>query len=731
MKDITMHEVGMENYGPYIDPMILTFKNDTVTLLVGPNGVGKTMALDAIPFTLFGTTSKGLKGDDVVNNVVQKNCHTWVKFTHNEDLYHVKKYQSYSKFGGNSVVLNKNGVDIKSGSREVIPEIERIWCPEKSFMNTTMFGQKVKDFFTDLTDSKQKEIFRKLLGLDNYVSYYKQADLDMKDVIQLIQERQSQINVKQGLLTDAYTRITELEEAKKQFKIDIDNQIKLLQQSVQQSDRIIKSWEENIIELKKSDYEPEKVQIEIDRVQNDIEVIKSKNHIEENELQNQKNQKIYEIKSESDTAREGISDEYNKIKDQAVAEWRNDQAVINIDIAELTEKKHEIELKIMKFKAIIITHEANVKKINESVFESQISSCPVCLQAITDEIKGILKSEIIESEKLITDSNKEVDILTGLLGEHIKDIEGKQKRLKITDQHYSNELEELNQKHLKNLQDINSRVKDVMEKIEIAASKQLKILQAESVKKMDSLIEYIMGFKVVQAQAKENKQKLDEAIEGLNTSKTEKQVFQKQIEQKENEEYDESQLNGYKARIIVYTKEIGEITDSISVDKRKHKVSEFWKAGYSPTGIPSMLIDEAIPFMNQKVAQYLEEISNGRYIISFDTQDTIKSGEVRDKISVKVLDTITRANQRLQLSGGQTRLVDIATILTLGDLQAKNLDLKVNLLIFDEIFDSLDDQNIDYVSKVLTKLKKGRSIYLISHTQKDQLEADEVLEFKA
>ena len=41
MKDITIHEVGMENYGPYIDPMILTFKNDTVTLLVGPNGVGK------------------------------------------------------------------------------------------------------------------------------------------------------------------------------------------------------------------------------------------------------------------------------------------------------------------------------------------------------------------------------------------------------------------------------------------------------------------------------------------------------------------------------------------------------------------------------------------------------------------------------------------------------------------------------------------------------------------
>ena len=51
MREIDLYEVGMENYGPYIDPMILPFKNDNITLLTGPNGVGKTMALDAIPFT--------------------------------------------------------------------------------------------------------------------------------------------------------------------------------------------------------------------------------------------------------------------------------------------------------------------------------------------------------------------------------------------------------------------------------------------------------------------------------------------------------------------------------------------------------------------------------------------------------------------------------------------------------------------------------------------------------
>ena len=107
MREINFQEVGMENYGPYIDPMIHTFTNDSITLMTGPNGIGKTMSLDAIPFTLFGMTSKGARGDDLINNVVGKNCKTWVKFMLNQDQYLVTRYQKYTKMG-NTVVLNKN-----------------------------------------------------------------------------------------------------------------------------------------------------------------------------------------------------------------------------------------------------------------------------------------------------------------------------------------------------------------------------------------------------------------------------------------------------------------------------------------------------------------------------------------------------------------------------------------------------------------------------------------------
>jgi DNA repair exonuclease SbcCD ATPase subunit len=141
-----------------------------------------------------------------------------------------------------------------------------------------------------------------------------------------------------------------------------------------------------------------------------------------------------------------------------------------------------------------------------------------------------------------------------------------------------------------------------------------------------------------------------------------------------------------------------------------------------------MLIDDAIPFMNLTISNYLEKIG-GRYVVSFDTQAETKAGEFRDKIAVRVLDTKTKANNRKKLSGGQVRLTDIATILTLCDLQNNVQDIKFNLLLFDEIFDSLDDENIGLISNLLRSLVSDKSIYIISHRQIDSIEADEYLRF--
>ena len=214
MRHIDFKEIGMENYGLYIEPMVLPFNNDTLTLIVGPNGIGKTMALEALTFTLYGMTSKGQKGDDVVNNIVKKDCHTWVKFSINEDQYEVNRYHKFTKLG-NTVILNKNGVDIKKGSKEVIPVIENLIAPRRLFTNTLMFGQKVKDFFTDLVDSDKKEIFRMILNLYIYQVYHKITSKKIDEVEKSINEIESQRNLSLGLIEDSENQIILLEKNKK------------------------------------------------------------------------------------------------------------------------------------------------------------------------------------------------------------------------------------------------------------------------------------------------------------------------------------------------------------------------------------------------------------------------------------------------------------------------------------------------------------------------------------
>jgi exonuclease SbcC len=225
----------------------------------------------------------------------------------------------------------------------------------------------------------------------------------------------------------------------------------------------------------------------------------------------------------------------------------------------------------------------------------------------------------------------------------------------------------------------------------------------------------------------EKLKEIDKAITGL---QQDIKRYEYTLKLAEEEEYDVGQLAAYQMQKQQLEKAIEESKVKHNELKAEEELASFWKAAWSPTGIPSMLIDESIPFMNKKVSQYLDRLSNGRYIVSFDTLAETKAGEFRDKISVNVLDTYTRANSRIQLSGGQTRLVDIATILTLGDLQSNIQDVNINILLFDEIFDSLDEENIGFVANILNQLKIGKSIYLISHTQVDQLEADEILELK-
>lgn len=725
MRNVNFIEIGMKNFGPYIDPMILAFENDKLVLLTGPNGIGKTLSLDALPFTLFGSTSKGARGDDVVNNVVGRNCHTWVKFSIDKDMYLVDRYHKYTKFG-NTVIISKNGEEpYKKGQKEVLPEIEKLICPQKSFTNTLMFGQKVKDFFTDLVDSDKKEIFRKILNLNRYQLFYDKAKSILDELKESVLNLQNQLKVSKELIIDTDKQLEMLAQQKRDFFIKLENDKKELQKEIEGSKRILDSWSKKLDDLKKNQEDWEGIKSALEEIESQEKRIEIEIENLKKDLNSKKDLKISQLNIDASKAKEIIKDEAHK-RGESHKDWFisiNKKLIQQAD--SFIEEKNKIELDINTRNSAIDNASNTIDELKIGMSES---TCPTCLQTITDTCKSILENKIIELEDEIKENKDEIE--ENLLSERkiiFKEIEEINKKKISAQEIMEVDIRDSDLIAKQQLSNADQKLNEAIEKVEQLSEEHLQAIKENFQERLKPI--YNAKEKLL-VEAKKHQSLELEIKEYESTVNTlERAITQKKIEleSKEEQVFDQSQIFFYEKKKRDQIINANELNLKLEDSKEDQEMFEFWKSAFSTSGIPSMLIDEAVPFMNRKVAQYLDKLTNGRYIVSFDTLAETKAGEFRDKISVNVLDTHTRASSRIQLSGGQTRIIDIATILTLGDLQSNIQEVSFNILLFDEIFDSLDEENIGFVSKVLSNMKVGKSIYLISHRHEDQLEADTIL----
>lgn len=732
MRYVDFEYTEFKNFECYFDTVIYYFKNNVINLLVGPNGSGKTAIFDSVLFSLFGVTSKGLKSEDVVNNKVKKNCLTKTVFsiTENEetDKYIVSRYVSDSK-EGNTVFLYKNDKLIKRGHREVVPEIERILIPQKLFINTLFFGQKVKTFFTDLVDSEQKEIFRKVLLLDNYLEYNLLAGKRIKELIEYGLNIDSEYKLSEGLLNDCLSQINKFKNDKIYFEKSVK---KDTEDIIEEIERVNSFYSLNSEEDIKS-YKDSLKDLEEELLKNSKDEQKLNNDM--NNLSKDKSNKILDISNKKKIRESEMNDKYSNMKFTI-------ENTYNSKISSIKEKSNIVVIDLEKKKSDILS---NIKSINKNVDDSkkiknnidreinnisedlnkEESICFACKQKIGEkernELNVILESKMVELSSLnksINENSLRIDSLTKELKvisdelENINNVDSSEKskaeKIRLS------ELSDLNAKFEEGKSKLTKLFNSTISKVNEEFNNKTKIISDLMSKNKDDIKSIKEEIEDLKNKIKENdecKNKLDKLLVKLDETK--KREFNNQLII--DLELKEKNINEKLKKLkIMIDENILEI-----------EAYEFWKNGFSMSGIPSMLIDEAIPYMNDRITFYLDQIG-GRYQVSFDTVNTTKSGEYRDKIRINVLDTYNKADKKEQLSSGQVRLVDIATIFTLRDLQSVTQNMHINIMLLDEVFDSLDDTNISYVSNLLRGMIKGQSINIITHRNIDQIEADEV-----
>ncbi len=169
-----------------------------------------------------------------------------------------------------------------------------------------------------------------------------------------------------------------------------------------------------------------------------------------------------------------------------------------------------------------------------------------------------------------------------------------------------------------------------------------------------------------------------------------------------------SQLEPVKERLKENNKLLNEYTES--ADNLK-----FWVDAYGNTGIKSVMLDSVVPFLNTRANYYLQTLADSSIEVTFNTQQTLKTGEKRDKFSVEVYNA-NGDDDYAGNSGGEKRRIDVAVNMALQDLVLNRSNKKIDLIVYDEVYEGLDEIGCHKVIELLEeKARSVGSIYVITH----------------
>lgn len=146
------------------NPIKIDLNTGQSTLIVGANGEGKSILLDALSFALFGKPHRGINKPQLINSINEKNCEVTVNFSIGSDSFCVIRGMKPTKFEiwQNGKLLNQ---DSKSKDYQKILETTILKLNHKSFHQIVVLGSSNFIPFMQLSAHHRREVIEDLLDI--------------------------------------------------------------------------------------------------------------------------------------------------------------------------------------------------------------------------------------------------------------------------------------------------------------------------------------------------------------------------------------------------------------------------------------------------------------------------------------------------------------------------------------------------------------------------------------
>lgn len=676
----------------------LDFTKFHLAAISGQNGAGKSSLLDAITWALWGTSRAGDSSDQLVR-LGASDMQVEFSFKLDDHNYTVKR-KRVLKHGGSTALEFWSGTHnltegtIKSTQEKIINSLHLTF---ETFTNSSFIRQGNAGEFTTKGPTDRKRILADILGLDHY-------DLLEEKAKEKVKEAQTKLTLLDYQVLEIETELSQ-KENNQEKKLLAEKKITEAEVSIKILEKEIRDSQEQIAALNAANEQQYKLKQTLSELQSELDsvLIQGKQRVE----------KIKSLEKEL----EDLPSFDEKLKELKLLEKQKE------DYSILSQKRLEIENELTSIKATFSLknfEKADLdKKLQEikshlESLESNIAKCPTCGQIINQEQKKQVAKEYVQKSTEI--KNKLSEINTASEEKGMQKLQSKIDLIKIDGNQYQEILQKI--KELSTLQQkkevliasqatLISEKQVVLELRGLFTSKksQIEKLQ-EDVKKIPNLDEDLVKLKAIQSQKEFNLATL------------------------RNEEKEARNLLGQANELISRTEQMEKLMIQKSTEKKKlteeKEVYEELSLAFGKKGIQAMIIEQAIPEIEDEANRLLDKLTEGRMKVAFltqkETKTKVQTSEGKIHATVETLDIVIAdemGERPYELySGGEAFRVNFAIRLAISKLLAHRAGAKLQFLVIDEGFGTQDAAGRARLVEVIDAIKNDfEKILIITHIE--------------
>lgn len=156
---------------------------------------------------------------------------------------------------------------------------------------------------------------------------------------------------------------------------------------------------------------------------------------------------------------------------------------------------------------------------------------------------------------------------------------------------------------------------------------------------------------------------------------------------------------------------------ALALDIGRHKMLE---RAFGKDGVPALLIEQALPQIEEKANELLNRLSGDSMSVRFVTQAGYKDkkrDDMKETLEIQVSDGIGTRDYEM-FSGGEAFRVNFAIRLALSEILARRTGARLQMLVIDEGFGSQDAQGRQRLVEAINLIKPDfAKILIITHIE--------------